>query len=79
MLQGTFLLQCNYVTTTATAVANYCTSQGNSTASENIGSVDFNTISNTTSSGSGYVDYTSISTNVQEELLIQLLYTILGK
>ncbi|WP_339919333.1 M4 family metallopeptidase [uncultured Flavobacterium sp.] len=52
------------VTTTATAVANYCTSQGNSTASENIGSVDFNTISNTTSSGSGYVDYTSISTNV---------------
>lgn len=52
------------VTTTAPAVANYCTSQGNSTASENIGSVDFNTISNTTSSGSGYVDYTSISTNV---------------
>jgi hypothetical protein len=38
------------------AVANYCI-QGNSTASENIGSVDFNTISNTTSSGSGYVDY----------------------
>jgi bacillolysin len=52
------------VTTTAPTVANYCTSQGNSTASENIGSVDFNTISNTTSSGSGYVDYTSISTNV---------------
>jgi chitodextrinase len=58
------------VTTTATAVAKL---SGNSTASENIGSVDFNTISNSTASGSGYVDYTSISRMYQEELLIQLL------
>jgi hypothetical protein len=73
MLQETFASSnVISVTTTAPAVANYCTSR-NSTASENIGSVDFNTISNTTSSGSGYVDYTSISTNVSRELLIQLL------
>ncbi|SEA17511.1 Por secretion system C-terminal sorting domain-containing protein [Flavobacterium gillisiae] len=54
------------VTTTAPVVSNYCASQGNSTASENIASVVFNTINNTTSSGSGYVDYTSISTNVSK-------------
>jgi len=54
------------VTTTAPVVTNYCASQGNSTASENIASVVFNTINNTTSSGSGYVDYTSISTNVSK-------------
>jgi hypothetical protein len=52
--------------------------QGNSTASENIGSVDFNTISNTTSSGSGYVDYINFYECIRGTAYT-LSDTILGK
>lgn len=52
------------VTTTAPIVASYCSSEGNSAASEMIGKVNFGTISNSSSAGTGYEDYTSISTNV---------------
>jgi len=51
------------VTTTA-AVAAYCASKGNSVADEYIGRVQIGTINNASTGGTGYSDYTSISTNV---------------
>ena len=50
------------VTTLVNSVT-YCTSQGNSVASEKIGKVVFGTINNTTTGGTGYENYTAISTN----------------
>ncbi|WP_281323120.1 GEVED domain-containing protein [Flavobacterium aestivum] len=51
------------VTTLSSTVA-YCTSQGNSVADEKIGKVQLGTISNTSTGGTGYTDFTSISTNL---------------
>jgi hypothetical protein len=51
------------VTTLVNSVT-YCTSQGTSVANEKIGKVVFATINNTTTGGTGYENYTSISTNV---------------
>lgn len=51
------------VTTTSTAVV-YCTSQGNSVTYEKIGKVQLGTISNTSTGGTGYTDFTAISTNL---------------
>jgi hypothetical protein len=42
---------------------NYCVSKGNSVADEYISKVQLGTINNTTT-GTGYSDYTSISTNL---------------
>ncbi|MFP9113008.1 reprolysin-like metallopeptidase [Flavobacterium sp. RHBU_3] len=47
-----------------TTPVTYCTSKGNSVADEYIGKVQFGTINNTSTGGSGYSDFTSISTNV---------------
>jgi len=51
------------VTTLANTVS-YCTSQGNSVADEKIGKVVFGTISNTSTGGTGYTNFTAIATNV---------------
>ena len=51
------------VTTTAPVISSYCTSQGNSAASEMIANVNLGTINNSSSGGLGYEDFTSISTN----------------
>ncbi|MFV5699428.1 M14 family zinc carboxypeptidase [Flavobacterium sp. ZT3R17] len=49
--------------TTLAPIATYCTSKGNSVASEKIGKVVFGTISNTSTGGTGYENYTALSTN----------------
>lgn len=49
--------------TTLTNSITYCTSQGNSVASEKIGKVIFGTINNTSTSGTGYENFTAITTN----------------
>lgn len=50
--------------TTSAAVAAYCASKGNSVADEYIGRVQIGTINNASTGGTGYSDFTSISTNV---------------
>ena len=50
--------------TTLPAVAVYCASQGNSVADELIGRVQIGTINNPSTGGTGYTDFTSISTNL---------------
>ena len=51
------------VTTTSTALI-YCTSQGNSVTYEKIGKVQLGTISNTSTGGTGYTDFTANSTTL---------------
>ncbi len=51
------------VTTLANTVT-YCASQGNSVADEKIQRVQFNTIDNSSTGGTGYTNFTAISTNV---------------
>lgn len=50
--------------TTLVAVATYCASQGGSVADESIGRVQIGTINNASTGGTGYTDFTSISTNL---------------
>ena len=50
--------------TTLSATLTYCASQGNSVADEKIGKVVFGTINNTSTGGTGYTNFTAISTNV---------------
>nr|WP_294935989.1 GEVED domain-containing protein [uncultured Flavobacterium sp.] len=50
--------------TTLPVSAVYCTSQGNSVADELIGRVQIGTINNASTGGTGYTDFTSISTNL---------------
>ncbi len=50
--------------TTGTATTTYCASKGNSVADEYISKVQLGTISNTSTGGTGYSDFTSISTNL---------------
>ena len=52
------------VTTTAVATLTYCASQGNSVVDEKIGRVQFGTINNPSTGGTGYTNFTTISTNV---------------
>ena len=52
------------VTTLANTTVTYCTSQGNNTADERIGRVQFGTINNTSTGTAGYENFTAISTNV---------------
>lgn len=52
------------ITTLAVATVTYCTSQGNSVADEKIGKVVFATINNTSTGGTGYTNFTNLSTNV---------------
>lgn len=51
------------VTTSSTSVS-YCASQGNSVADEKIANVQFASINNPSTGGTGFTDFTSISTNV---------------
>ncbi len=53
----------NIVSVSTTAYT-YCASQGNSVADEQIGRVQFATIDNTSTGGTGYTDFTAVSTNV---------------
>ncbi|WP_395048442.1 GEVED domain-containing protein, partial [Flavobacterium sp.] len=46
-----------------TLTATYCASTGTSVASESIGKVVFGSINNTSTGGTGYVNFTAISTN----------------
>lgn len=50
--------------TTSAAVAAYCTSKGGSVADEYIGRVQLGTINNASTGGTGYTDFTSISTSL---------------
>ncbi|WP_333601295.1 reprolysin-like metallopeptidase, partial [Flavobacterium sp.] len=49
-----------------TTLFTYCTSQGNSVADEQIGRVQLGTINNVSTGGTGYTDFTAISTNVTQ-------------
>jgi chitodextrinase len=51
------------VTTSAVPPATYCASQGNSVADEKIGRVQFGTINNPSTGGTGYTNFTTIATN----------------
>ena len=50
--------------TTLVNTVTYCASQGNSVVDEKIGRVQFGTINNTSTGGTGYTNFTAISTNV---------------
>ncbi|WP_136669106.1 GEVED domain-containing protein [Flavobacterium sp. H122] len=50
--------------TTLSETAVYCASKGNSVADEYIGRVQIGSINNASAGGTGYSDYTSLSTNV---------------
>lgn len=50
--------------TTLTNSVTYCTSQGNNVQDELIGRVQFGTINNPSTGGTGYTNFTAISTNV---------------
>ncbi|PZO32373.1 MAG: secretion protein [Flavobacteriaceae bacterium] len=52
--------------TTLAGAASYCASKGNSVADEYIGRVQLGTINNTSTGGTGYTDFTSISTNLNK-------------
>ncbi|MFN7013324.1 MAG: GEVED domain-containing protein, partial [Bacteroidia bacterium] len=52
------------ITTLANTTVTYCASQGNSTADERIGRVQFGTINNASTGTAGYENFTSISTNI---------------
>lgn len=62
---GNISAESNIVSvTTLPATASYCTSKGNSVADEYIGRVQLGTINNASTGGTGYTDFTSISTNL---------------
>ena len=52
------------VTTLAASALTYCASQGSTVTDEQIGKVAFGTISNASTGGTGYTNFTTISTNV---------------
>ncbi len=60
---GNISVPSNTLTVTTFAF-NYCTSQGNSVADELIGNVTIGSINNTSTGGTGYTDFTGISTNL---------------
>ncbi len=60
---GNISVPSNTVTIT-TFEFNYCASQGNSVADELIGNVQIGTINNSSSGGSGYTNFSAISTNM---------------
>ncbi len=52
--------------TTSSVSLTYCTSQGNSVVDERIQRVQFNTINNSSTGGTGYTNFTSVSTSVNK-------------
>jgi chitodextrinase len=66
---GNISLNSNSVNVTTLAEGlSYCTSQGNSIADEYIGRVQIGSIDNVSGGVTGYVDYTSLSTNLTKGL-----------
>ena len=61
--------------TTLSASLTYCASQGNSVVDEKIGKVVFGTINNTSTGGTGYTNFTAISTNVTRGLAYNITIT----
>ena len=61
--------------TTLVNTITYCTSQGNSVASELIGRVQLGTIDNSSTGGTGYTDFTAISTNVTKSTVYSITIT----
>jgi bacillolysin len=62
---GNLSLESNSVSvTTLITVPTYCNSQGNSVVDELIGRVQLGTIDNTSTGGTGYTDFTAISTEL---------------
>jgi chitodextrinase len=62
------------VTTLATSVA-YCASQGNTVTDEKIGRVQFSTINNPSTGGTGYTNFTSISANASRSTAYTITVT----
>ena len=62
------------VTTLANSVT-YCASQGNSVTDELIGRVQFGTINNSSIGGTGYTNFTAISTNVTRSVAYSITIT----
>ncbi len=60
---GNVSVDSNTVSITTTAFT-YCTSQGNIVTDELIGRVQLGTIDNTSTGGTGYTDFTAVSTNL---------------
>lgn len=54
----------NVTTLAGTANPTYCASQGNSVADEKISNVKFGTVNNSSTGGTGYTNFTAVSTNV---------------
>lgn len=54
----------NVTTLSGTSTPTYCASQGNSVADEKIANVKFANINNASTGGTGYTNFTSVSTNV---------------
>lgn len=62
---GNASAESNTVTVTTTAFT-YCAAQGNSVTDELIGRVQLGTIDNVSTGGTGYTDFTAISTNLAQ-------------
>jgi hypothetical protein len=63
----------NVTTLAGGGTVTYCSSSASNTADERIGNVKFGTINNTSTGTAGYENFTSVSTNVTEEVLTQFL------
>ncbi|SDX64155.1 Por secretion system C-terminal sorting domain-containing protein [Lutibacter oricola] len=61
--------------TTLEQVLTYCTSKGNNVSDEYIGRVEIGTIDNSSGSGNGYSDHTSISTNLNKDEAVTITVT----
>ena len=61
--------------TTLVNTITYCTSQGNSVSREYIGRVQFGTINNASTGGTGYTNFTAISTNVTSSIAYTITIT----
>ncbi len=73
---GNSSAQSNTANVTTLAVTlTYCTSQGNITTDERIGKVVFNTINNASTGGTGYTNFTAISTNVNRSTAYTITIT----
>jgi chitodextrinase len=71
---GNVSLSSNSVTVT-TLTFTYCTSLGNSVADELIGRVQMGTIDNSSTGGTGYTDFTSLSTNATQGSIQTIIIT----
>lgn len=61
--------------TTSSVVISYCASQGGSVADELIGRVQLGTINNPSTGGTGYTDFTAISTNLSQSTAYTITVT----